>query len=110
MHYRRTPLASGSSPSEVLNVRQILTAIDIIVPAQRSRQPRDVTTSCSSLSKDSPYFVLAYKGGRKDRWKPAVVTAVLGHKLFDVRVLPDGPIWRRHADQLRKRHTRHQHK
>ncbi|GFN76162.1 transposon tf2-9 polyprotein [Plakobranchus ocellatus] len=81
MHYRRTPLASGSSPSELLNGRQIRTAIDIIVLAQISRQPRDVTTSCSSLSKDSPCFALAYKGGRKDRWRPAVVTAVLGHKL-----------------------------
>ncbi|XP_005093140.1 uncharacterized protein K02A2.6-like [Aplysia californica] len=116
MHYRRTPLASGStplasgsSPSELLNGRQIRTALDVIIPAQRQTTPRvrDEPVPARRLSKDSPCFALTYKGGRRDRWKLAVVTAFLGHKLYEVRVLPDGPMWRRHEGQLRPRHARH---
>ena len=110
MHYRRTPLASGSSPSELLNGRQIRTKLDIIIPEQRQSTPcvPEKPTPARRLSKDSPCFALSYKGGRKDRWKPAVVTTFLGHKLYDVRVLPDGPTWRRHEDQLRPRLGRRQ--
>ena len=33
MQYRQTPLASGYSPSELLNGRQIRTKIDILLPS-----------------------------------------------------------------------------
>ncbi|GFN93266.1 hypothetical protein PoB_001977200 [Plakobranchus ocellatus] len=60
----RTPLASGGSPSKLLNLYPIRKEIDTIVAVQRSRRPRDITTSCCSLNEDSPCFALAYKGGR----------------------------------------------
>ncbi|RUS86700.1 hypothetical protein EGW08_005574 [Elysia chlorotica] len=105
------PLASGSSPSELLNGRQIRTKLDVIVPAQRLTPAtvRREPAPARRLTNDSPCFALSYKAGRRDTWRPAVVTAYLGHQLFEVRVLPDGPTWRRHVDQLRPRHARHQH-
>ena len=113
MHYRRTPLASGSSPSELLNGRQIRTKLDIIVPEQIQTPARDREEPAPTrrLTKDSPCFALSYKAGRRDKWRPAVVTALLGHQLFEVHVLPDGPTWRRHIDQLRPRraHRGHRH-
>ncbi|XP_005106177.1 uncharacterized protein K02A2.6-like [Aplysia californica] len=110
MHYRRTPLASGSRSSELLDGRQIRTKLDVIISAQRQTTPRvrDEPVPARRLSKDSPCFALSYEGGRRDRWKPAVATAFLGHKLHEVRVLPDGPMWRRHGDQLCPRHALHQ--
>ena len=33
MQYRRTPLPCGYSPSELLNGRQIRTAIDVLIPS-----------------------------------------------------------------------------
>ena len=45
MVYRRTPLANGSSPSELLNGRQIRAHIDLLLPSpvhlQQSKQSMD---------------------------------------------------------------------
>ncbi|RUS91013.1 hypothetical protein EGW08_001230 [Elysia chlorotica] len=70
MHYRRTPLASGSSPSELLNGRQIRTKLDVIVPAQRLTPAtvRREPAPARRLTKDSPCFALSYKAGRRDTW------------------------------------------
>ncbi|GFR83010.1 transposon Tf2-9 polyprotein [Elysia marginata] len=93
MLHRRTPLASGTSPSELLNGRQIRTKRDIIIPAQTKTSPRvrEEPSSARRFRKDGPCFALSYKRGLRDGWKPAVVTANLGHKYFEVRVVPDGP-------------------
>ncbi|RUS68468.1 hypothetical protein EGW08_023770 [Elysia chlorotica] len=40
MHYRRTPLAGGISPSKLLNGPQICTKLDIIIPVQRPTPAR----------------------------------------------------------------------
>ena len=51
---------------------------------------------------DSCYAL--YFGPRRDRdprWVPAIVTKVHGTRSVNVRVIPRGPTWRRHLDQLR---------
>ena len=42
---------------------------------------------------------------RQPRWIPAVVTKVYGTRNVNVRVVPQGPTWRRHIEQLRPRHA-----
>ena len=44
------------------------------------------------------------KRNRQPRWVPAVVTKVFGTRTVNVRVVPRGPTWRRHIDQLRPRY------
>ena len=101
------PLASGSSPSELLNGRQICTKLDIIVPERihTIARGREELAPTRRLTKDSPCFALSYKAGH-NKWRPAVVTALPGHQLFEVHMLPDGPTWRPHIDQLRPRRAR----
>ena len=53
-----------------------------------------------------PCYAL-YFGPRRDRdprWVPAIVTKVHGTRSVNVRVIPRGPTWRRHLDQLRPRY------
>ena len=121
MQYRRIPFASGLSPSELLNGR-IRTKIDTLVPSiphlLQGRQSRQA--SKHSNAKDSkvvskvehhyslgdPCYAL-YFGPRRDRdprWVPAIVTKVHGTRSVNVRVIPRGPTWRRHLDQLRPRY------
>ena len=122
LQYRRTPLADGYSPSELLNGRQIRAKIDTLLPspahmAQR-RQAKAATKEQSGeqtgqpLAKITQYFKIGqpcyalYYGPRKDkdpRWVPAVVIKVRGSRRVLVRVWPKGPIWRRHIEQLRPR-------
>ena len=122
MQYRRIPFASGLSPSELLNGRRIRTKIDTLVPSiphlLQGRQSRQA--SKHSNAKDSevvskvkhhyslgdPCYAL-YFGPRRDRdprWVPAIVTKVHGTRSVNVRVIPRGPTWRRHLDQLRPRY------
>ena len=122
MQYRRIPFASGLSPSELLNGRRIRTKIDTLVPSiphlLQGRQSRQA--SKHSIAEDSevvskvehhyslgdPCYAL-YFGPRRDRdprWVPAIVTKVHGTRSVNVRVIPRGPTWRRHLDQLRPRY------
>ena len=122
MQYRRIPFASGLSPSELLNGRRIRTKIDTLVPSiphlLQGRQSRQA--SKHSYAEDSevvskvehhyslgdPCYAL-YFGPRRDRdprWVPAIVTKVHGTRSVNVRVIPRGPTWRRHLDQLRPRY------
>ena len=157
MQYRRTPLPTGLSPSELLNGRQIRTQIDVILPqrscpdvqpcqsstdvcstpdvptrssvhsrrhgrprrdvlSRRDVQPRRDVRSRRVVQKpnkfqaNSPCFAFSFKGGRKDTWKPAVVTGVLGHTLYEVKFIPEGPTCRRHEDQLRPRYITRRHR
>ena len=176
MQYRRTPLPCGSSPSELLNGRQIRTKIDVINPLKCSprmqsnsnpgssrdvqstpdvrptpgvRNSRDVrarrdvlsrpdvrsspdvhtrrdvrTRTCSrrdvqqhpdvqktsKFQPNSPCFALSFKGGRKDKWIPGVVTTALGHALFEVSLLPDGLTCQRQVDHLRSRYVTSRHR
>ena len=86
MQYRRTPLAGGYSPSELLNGRQMRAAIDTLF---------------------MPCYAL-YCGPKRERdpqWVPVVVTKVYGARSVNVRVYPKGPTWRRHVEQLCPRYT-----
>ena len=122
MQYRRIPFASGLSPSELLNGRRIRTKIDTSVPSiphlLQGRQSRQASKHSNAedsevVSKVEHYYTLGdpcyalYFGPRRDRdprWVPAIVTKVHGTRSVNVRVIPRGPTWRRHLDQLRPRY------
>ena len=122
MQYRRIPFASGLSPSELLNGRRIRTKIDTLVPSiphlLQGRQSRQVSKHSNAedsevVSKVEHHYSLGdpcyalYFGPRRDRdprWVPAIVTKVHGTRSVNVRVIPRGPTWRRHLDQLRPRY------
>ena len=122
MQYRRIPFASGLSPSELLNGRRIRTKIDTLVPSiphlLQGRQSRQASKHSNAedsevVSKVEHHYSLGdpcyalYFGPRRDRdprWVPAIVTKVHGTRSVNVRVIPRGPTWRRHFDQLRPRY------
>ena len=122
MQYRRIPFASGLSPSELLNGRRIRTKIDTLVPSiphllqgRQSKQASKYSNAEDSevVSKVEHHYTLGdpcyalYFGPRRDRdprWVPAIVTKVHGTRSVNVRVIPRGPTWRRHLDQLRPRY------
>ena len=123
MQYRRIPFASGLSPSELLNGRRIRTKIDTLVPSiphlLQGRQSRQASKHSNAedsevVSKVEHHYSLGdpcyalYFGPRRDRdprWVPAIVTTkVHGTRSVNVRVIPRGPTWRRHLDQLRPRY------
>ena len=121
MQYRRTPLDSGLSPSELLNGRQIRTKLDALVPSpahtaqgkqarkavkdQGKEQNITVKTTTYTYRVGAPCYALycGPKRNKSPRWIPAVVIKVFGTRSVNVRVLPRGPTWRRHIDQLRPR-------
>ena len=123
MQYRRTPTSCGFSPSELLNSRQLRTRIDSLLPSPahiaQGRQSKE--TSKSQMTPDSggiakvtrqyktgdPVYAL-YHGPRRDkhpRWVPAIVKKSLGTRCFNVKVVPHGPVWRRHWEQLQPRYV-----
>ena len=122
MQYRRIPFASGLSPSELLNGRRIRTKINTLVPSiphlLQGRQSRQASKHSNAedsevVSKVEHHYSLGdpcyalYFGPRRDRdprWVPAIVTKVHGTRSVNVRVIPRGPTWRRHLDQLRPRY------
>ena len=122
MQYRRIPFASGLSPSELLNGRRIRTKIDTLVPSiphlLQGRQSRQASKHSNAedsevVSKVEHHYSLGdpcyalYFGPRRDRdprWVPAIVTKVHSARSVNVRVIPRGPTWRRHLDQLRPRY------
>lgn len=122
MQYRRTPLTSGYSPSELLNGRQLRCKLDALVPspahvAQGKQAKEAMKTQCSEKTKVVGSTTYAYtvgapcyalycgpKRNKDPRWIPAVVVKVFGTRSVHVRVLPRGPIWRRHITQLRPRY------
>ena len=116
MQHRCTPLASGYSPSELLNGRQIRAKIDTLLPSpahtaqgQQARQAmksQTVSNVVKQYTVGTPCYAL-YCGPRRDndpRWVPATVTKVHGSRSVNVRVHPRGAIWRRQLEQLRPRY------
>ena len=120
MQYRRTPTSNGFSPSEMLNSRQIRTQIDTLLPspahiaqemqgkqAAKEQAKERVAALVRTYRIGDPVYAL-YFGPRRDkdpRWVPAIVTKRKGTRTFNVKVLPRGPTWRRHLEQLQRRHV-----
>ncbi|XP_014663413.1 PREDICTED: uncharacterized protein K02A2.6-like [Priapulus caudatus] len=119
IQYRRTPTSCGYSPSELLNGRQIRTKIDTLLPSPahvaQGKQAKQATKSqrqevaklSHSYAVGDPVYA-QYYGPRRDReprWVPAIIKKRLGSRSVNVRVIPRGPTWRRHVEQLRPRYT-----
>ena len=97
MQYRRTPLLSGYSPSELLNGRQIRTKLDAMVPSpahvaqgiqaegaikSQQKEQKVVSRFPHQYKVGGPCYVL-YHGPQRDkdsRWMPAVITKVNGSR------------------------------
>ena len=121
MQYRRTPLNTGFSPSQLLNGRQLRTKIDALLPSPahiaQEHQAREATKSQqkeqtavqhvrTAYDVGTPCYAL-YCGPRQTstpRWVPATITRVHGTRTFTVKVHPRGPLWKRHLEQLRPRY------
>ena len=123
MQYRRMPTSCGFSPSELLMSRQIRTRIDTLLPSpahiaqgkqskeqSKSEMPPDaegVARVTWQYKPGDPVYAL-YFGPHRDkhpRWVPAVVQKPTGTRCFNVKVIPRGPVWRRHWEQLRPRYA-----
>ena len=115
--YRRTPLASGLSPSQLLNNRQIRTMIDTLAPSPahqaQGRQLRDIAArnetnkhSKRSFLQGDPCYVKTYgaTANSRPRWAQGTISKVMGPRLYEVKLYPGGPTWKRHLDQLRPRY------
>ena len=121
MQYRRTPLNTGFSTSQLLNGRQLGSKIDALLPSPahiaQEHQAREATKSHqkgqtavqhvrAAYDVGTPCYVL-YCGPRQTRtprWVPAPITRVHGTRTFTVKVHPRGPLWKRHLEQLRPRY------
>uniref|UniRef100_A0A5S6R4H4 RNA-directed DNA polymerase n=1 Tax=Trichuris muris TaxID=70415 RepID=A0A5S6R4H4_TRIMR len=122
MQYRRTPLECGYSPGELLNGRLIRCKLDALVPspahiaqgrlAKETARPhlrmnrRLTAKRVHSYTLGAPCYALYYgpKRDKEPRWVPAVVTKVFGTRSVQVRVVPRGPSWKRHVEQLLPRY------
>ena len=55
-----------------------------------------------------PCTVDLYCGPRREkepRWVPAIIKKASGTRCFTVKIIPRGPVWRRHWEQLRPRYA-----
>ena len=119
IQYRRTPTSNGFSPSEILNGRQIRTKIDTLVrsPAHiaQGKQAKEATNS--QRREDVALVTPSFKMGvhvyalyirprqdREPRWVPSVIIKRHGTRSYNVKVIQNGPTWRRHLEHLHRRH------
>nr|KAG5696632.1 hypothetical protein BaRGS_034093 [Batillaria attramentaria] len=123
MQYRRMPTSCGFSPSELLMSRQIRTRIDTLLPSpahiaqgkqskeasktQVTPDPGGVAKVTRQYKAGDPVYALYYgpHHAKQPRWVPAVVKKSTGTRCFNIKVVPRGPVWRRHWEQLRPRYA-----
>ncbi len=118
MQYRRTPTATGYSPSELLNGRQLRAKIDTLFPSPaheaQQKQSKEAVKSQKKVCRvtrdykvGDPVYALYYgpKRDKDPRWIPATVVKQRGNRSYNVKVHPRGPIWRRHLEQLQPRYA-----
>ena len=41
----------------------------------------------------------------EEKWVPGVIVKIYGSRSFNVKILSNGKVWRRHLEQLRPRYT-----
>ena len=109
MHYRRTPAASGYSASEFLNNCHLRAVIDTLLPSpphiaqSKLKSSNDkVNKTCHHFKIRDPCYALYF--GPRHNQDPR---SRQGIRMFHVRVVPTGPIWRRYLNQLRTRYVSH---
>ena len=96
----------------------LVPSIPHLLQGQQSRQASKHSNAEDSevVSKVKYHYMLGdpcyaqYFGPRRDRdprWVPAIVTKVHSTRSVNVRVIPRGPTWIRHLDQLRSRYGSH---
>uniref|UniRef100_A0A5S6QNE6 Uncharacterized protein n=1 Tax=Trichuris muris TaxID=70415 RepID=A0A5S6QNE6_TRIMR len=118
MQYRCTPLECGYSPAELLNGRQIRCKLDALLHSPdhvaqgrlsketaktHRRAHRRVIADCVHAHMvETPCYAryCGYKHDKEPRWIPAAVTKIFGMRTVQVRVVPRGPLWKRHIEQL----------
>ena len=106
--YRRTPTHCGYSPSELLNGRQVCTKIDTLIPVPLQLPlPKKSIKKIRSFKVGNAAYALYYRPRRNHdpRWVSGVIAQARGTRLFHVRIVPNGPIWKPHIDQIRWRYA-----
>ncbi|XP_067933298.1 uncharacterized protein [Watersipora subatra] len=124
MQYRRIPLLTGFSPSQLLNGRQIRCKIDTLRPSpahlaqlHQSRVANQATQftdqSHKIAAKRHIYSVgdacyACYYGPKQVgqlRWVPAKVTKLYETRSVNVKAVPNETTWRHHVEQLQRKYS-----
>lgn len=99
INYRRTPLACGKSPGEILLGYRIRSRLDMSVPFRPALLSDDVQVQGDSWDLGAPVWVRNF--GQGERWSPGTVQNKLGSRMLVIET-PEGTV-RRHMDQVRGR-------
>ena len=103
MLYRRTPLNTGLSPSQLLNGRQLRAQLDVLIPGPEEQRQTTQGAPPTKFTVDDLCYALSFKAGKKDKWMPATIISPIGRRMFSIK-FTNGQFARRHVDQLRPRH------
>ena len=114
MLYRRTPVPCGYSPSELLMGRQIPAKIDTFMPSlahilqrrQRVKQQETRKPKTMEFKIGTPCYARKYfQNTEEEKWVPGVIVKFYGSCSFNVKIISNGKVWRRHLEQLRSHYT-----
>ena len=107
----------------MLNGRQIRIKIDTLLPppahtaqskqakeatkSQQSERQLPVTQVAVTYEVGDPCYALYFepRRDRDPRWVPAIIAKRFGTRSVNMRVVPRGPVWRRHIGQLQRRYV-----
>jgi len=75
--------------------------------SQQSERQLPVTQVAVTYKVGDPCYALYFepRRDRDPRWVPAIVVKRFGTRGVNMRVVPRGPVWRRHIDQLQRRYV-----
>ena len=105
MLYRRTPLPCKYSPSELLMGHQIRAKIDTFMPSQahilqkrqRVKQQETHKPETMELKTGTPCYARKYsQNTEEEKWVPGVIVKFFGSRSFNVKVISNDKVWRRH--------------
>ncbi|KII62828.1 hypothetical protein RF11_09005 [Thelohanellus kitauei] len=110
LQYRRTPGATGLSPSELLNGRQIRAKIDTFIPHEKEemKDKLPIPKVYQFVKSDAPCYARNFKvhDERSPKWLPATIIKILGYRHALVRLEKDHRVFKRHFEQLRPRYIK----